>query len=93
LTEVGVVSNACGNAFPVLAPLVAVNASIIVFVVEVGKELQKRFFLWHLAGNNLGVHVAGVVALHESSLDGVAIISDKLIESVVNHSLALSRNH
>lgn len=84
LAEVRVVGDSCGNALPVLAPLVAVNASIIVFVVEVGKELQKRFFFRYFSGDHLGVHAGSVVALHERGLDRVAVISDEFIESVIN---------
>lgn len=89
LHEVVVVVNGGGDSGVVVAPLLAVNFTITVFVTEVSEELEEDFVLSHLSGDNLRVHVGGVDSLEIGGLDEAGAVVVELEEGLVNHSLSL----
>ena len=85
-----IIVNAGGYSCIVLIPLLSVNSSISVCVVEVSEELHEDLVLSHLATLNLGVHGRVINAAEVVHVNIPVAVTVELEEGFVNHGLATS---
>lgn len=86
--EVVVVVQGAGNSGVVVKPFASGDSSVIIFVTEVGEELQESFIFSNLSRDDLWVSRASVTGLEISSTDATTSVKVELAESFSDNAFS-----